>query len=50
MKPQDRQLFNFDVTTMDWKTYVERFCMGTKIYLMKDDPNNLKQARKQIKR
>jgi fatty acyl-CoA reductase len=50
MSNEDRQTFNFDVNCINWTSYVERFCMGTKKYLLKDDPRNLQKARQQITR
>ena len=50
MSEDDQRLFNFDPLSLKWSTYVANFCMGTKKYLLKDDPNNLSRARRQIQR
>lgn len=50
MRDTDQEEFNFDPLSIQWKSYVNKFCMGTKKFLVKDDPNNLTQARQQITR
>lgn len=41
----DIQMFNFDVTDLNWKDYIEQYSLGTKIHLMKDDITKLQLCR-----
>lgn len=50
MSEEDRLQFDFDMHGLNWKKYMIDFCMGTKLYLFKDDPANISIARNQIKR
>ena len=50
MSEEDLREFNFDLKSMDWDVYIDRFCMGTKKYLLKEDVANLPSARRQITR
>lgn len=50
LSEEDRRTFPFDLTSIDWKRYIEIFCMGTKKYLLKDNMSNLDRARQHIKR
>jgi len=46
----DRRIFNFDVRTIDWDQYMENYVLGTRQYILKDDPKNIPQARKHLAR
>ena len=50
LSDEDRNTFNFDLKTIDWDTYIDSFCMGTKKYMLKEDVANLPAARRQIRR
>lgn len=50
MSEEEREIFNFDINTIDWERYISSFCMGTKKYLLKDNISNLANARQQIRR
>jgi hypothetical protein len=38
MDPPDRQLFNFDVRSIDWETYFITYSQGIKRFLLKEGP------------
>ena len=46
------KVFNFDIRDMDWKYYIEQFCLGSKVHLLKEDlsrnENNLKRIAKYL--
>jgi alcohol-forming fatty acyl-CoA reductase len=46
----DTQIFNFDISDMNWKTYIEEYCLGTKKFLMKEDMSNINACRRNLKR
>lgn len=44
----DANEFNFDITNMDWDSYMEKYMMGIRTFVLKDDPSSLPQARKKL--
>jgi len=50
MTVQDRQTFNFDVEELDWHNYLENYVIGTKVYALKENIQNLPVARKHLRR
>eukprot|EP00042_Codosiga_hollandica_P041548 m.370617 g.370617 ORF g.370617 m.370617 type:complete len:518 (-) comp56134_c1_seq2:44-1597(-) len=41
----DREVFNFDVGPLNWKTYLEHMVLGIKKYLLKESTDDLKAAK-----
>jgi len=48
----DKQLFEFDMKSLDWDVYFTRAFEGMRVYLFKEDPGeeSLKRAKRQMKR
>lgn len=46
----DKETFDFDIAKLNWNEYIKVFTMGTKTYLLKEDPANIPVARKRITR
>ncbi|KAK2727218.1 hypothetical protein QYM36_007899 [Artemia franciscana] len=46
----DKQLFNFDPRTIDWKDYLCAYYLGIRRFILKDDLNTLPAARKHFRR
>ena len=44
------QNFNFDVKLVHWNTYLENYCVGTKVFALKEDLANMPEARKHVQR
>lgn len=44
----DTKLFNFDIKELDWRSYIETYCLGTKIHLMKEDISKIGECRLKI--
>ena len=44
------QIYDFDISKLQWEKYIDSFCMGTKRYLLNEDLANLPVARRQITR
>lgn len=42
MSKVDKDLFNFDVTTINWPDFIRNFIIGSQIYALKDEPASLK--------
>jgi len=50
MTEEDRRVFYFDVREINWKDYIEIYVRGARRFLLKDDPNTLPAARRNLKR
>uniref|UniRef100_H2Y506 Fatty acyl-CoA reductase n=1 Tax=Ciona savignyi TaxID=51511 RepID=H2Y506_CIOSA len=50
MSENDRKMFNFDASVIDWEQYMDSYAKGTKKYLLKEDPMNYPAARRRIQR
>lgn len=50
MHPEDRDKFDFNVTKIEWRTYFESYVLGTRRYIMKEDPKTLEIAKKKLQR
>ncbi|XP_057366398.1 putative fatty acyl-CoA reductase CG5065 [Daphnia carinata] len=50
MSPEDRRIFYFDVRTIDWASYLETYALGTRRFILKDDPSTLPAARRHLTR
>ena len=50
MAPQDRSTFNFDVSTINWRSYMKTYCHGIRQFIQKDDPDSVPLANKKLQR
>lgn len=50
MSVSDRAKFQFDVTQIDWDGYFERYVLGLRAFLCKQNPKTLPNSRKKMKR
>lgn len=50
IKGRDLQEFSFDVRRIDWSDYFKDFVIGIKKYLLKEDPSDLRAAKRRLKR
>ena len=50
MSEKDRQVFYFDVRQINWKSYMVDNVLGTRKFILKDDPSTLPAARKNLNR
>jgi fatty acyl-CoA reductase len=46
----DRQLFNFDMKSLHWYTYLESYFLGARAFVLKEPPSDLPKARRRMKR
>lgn len=46
----DANEFNCDLSKMDWDAYMEKFMMGIRTFVLKDDISSLPNARKKLQR
>ena len=47
---KDQEMFYFDVRSIDWNDYLEKYILGTRQYVLKDDSSTLVAARKNLNR
>lgn len=50
MSASDRSTFSFDVTQIDWDAYFERYILGLRAFLCKQNPKTLPSSRKKMTR
>ncbi|KAJ8298923.1 hypothetical protein KUTeg_022983 [Tegillarca granosa] len=50
MSEEDRKVFNFDPKCIDWRSYMEYYCLGTKRFVLKEEIEELPRARKTLRR
>lgn len=50
MTTEDQKTFNFDPKLIDWSKYMERYCLGTKQFVLKEELSELPRARKTLQR
>lgn len=50
MSVDDKRDFYFDVRQIDWTSFAEQYCLGIKLYMLKEDLSTLPKARKHLKR
>lgn len=50
MSTEDRSIFNFDVSLIDWQSYMVNYVHGVRTYLVKDELSTLPFARDNLKR
>jgi fatty acyl-CoA reductase len=48
--PEDQEDFNFDATQIDWPSYLENYCLGTKLFALKEDLSNMPKAKRALQR
>ncbi|KAJ8921125.1 hypothetical protein NQ315_013595 [Exocentrus adspersus] len=49
MSFKDRELFNFDVLTINWELYFPNFARGLRVYVMKDPMSTLGEGRSKLR-
>lgn len=50
LHPLDRKTFNFDVTELEWKPYLEQYILGTRKFILKEDPSTFPAARSHLRK
>lgn len=50
MNSKDKEEFNFDVTSLDWKDYLRVYCLGIRKYLLKEDLSTVAEGQKHLSR
>lgn len=48
LNQKDRAQFQFDVNTIEWEDYVEKYVLGFRQFLFKQNPSSLEESRKRM--
>lgn len=49
LSPEDKELFYFDLTQLNWKEYLKAYVAGIRLFLLKENESTLPMARKRYK-
>eukprot|EP00058_Branchiostoma_floridae_P005510 XP_002590998.1 hypothetical protein BRAFLDRAFT_69451 [Branchiostoma floridae] len=50
LSEEDRKMFYFDVSAIDWDQYMEKYLLGAKRYILKEDISKIPECRRHIQR
>lgn len=50
LSSEDKELFNFDMKSFSWESYLERYVLGIRKYLLKQNSNNIDESRKKLQK
>ncbi|XP_044261426.1 fatty acyl-CoA reductase wat-like [Tribolium madens] len=48
MNDQDKNLYSFDMSTLDWSSYIRSFVIGGRVYLLKDPLETIPEGHKKV--
>ena len=48
MNETDKLMFNIDIRDLNWENYLEQYCIGTKVFLLKEDLAKVSQVRQEL--
>lgn len=46
--PKDREIFNFDVRTVEWEPYLESYVLGVRKFILQENESSLPAARRKL--
>ena len=46
----DRRIFNFDISSVDWNTFLEKYVLGTRRYVLKLSDDSLPECQRKLQR
>lgn len=50
LNSEDQKIFNFNVKRINWPSFIEKYCLGAKRFILKEDIGKIDKARKSLKR
>uniref|UniRef100_A0A0A9VYR3 Fatty acyl-CoA reductase n=2 Tax=Lygus hesperus TaxID=30085 RepID=A0A0A9VYR3_LYGHE len=50
LSPEDREAFCFDINDINWRDYIETYVLGTRKYILKEDPATIPESRINLKK
>jgi len=50
LDPNDQKTFYFDVSQLEWRSYIESYIWGTRQFVLKDHPSTVPNAKLRLRR
>nr|ASC44542.1 fatty acyl-CoA reductase [Adelphocoris suturalis] len=50
LSPEDQKTFCFDLSNIDWRKYIETYVLGTRKFILKEDPATIPESRVNLKK
>ena len=48
MSEEDRDQFDFNICSVDWKEFLRHYCLGTRQFILKDPLDTMDRARRKL--
>lgn len=49
MTPEDRDIFFFNLDSLDWYSFILYYVLGTREYVLKQDPSTIPACKRKLK-
>ena len=50
LSPNDRKVFDFEIKDLNWDTYLNTYVLGTRKFILKEDPSTFPEARAHLRK
>lgn len=50
LTPVDRKVFDFGIADLDWDAYLNTYVLGTRRFILKEDPSTFPEARAHLRK
>ena len=48
LSPEDKLKFDFDVRKIEWSSYLEKYCLGVRRFVLNEDPSSLPNSKSNL--
>ena len=48
MEAEDREMFYFQLDSLDWFSFIEQYILGTRIYVLNQNPDTIPACRRKM--
>ena len=48
LEAEDREMFYFQLESLDWFSFIEQYILGTRMFVLKQDPGTIPACRKKM--
>ena len=49
MEQDDREMFDFNLESIDWYEFILHYVLGTRLYVLKQDPSTIPACKRKLK-
>ena len=49
METEDKEMFNFNLDSLDWFDFILHYILGTRQYVLKQDPSSIPACKRKLK-